>query len=48
MAAIQTITSYPAARNTGTRIGYRAMVSSARPKVVPPAAIIMLIKIIRI
>ena len=33
------IVSYPASRKTGIRIGYMAIVSSARPKVVPPREI---------
>ena len=41
------MTSYPAAKKTGTRIGYRAIVSSASPNVVPPAAIIIVIRTIR-
>ena len=39
IAAIQTIASYPLATNIGISIGYKAMVSSANPKVVPPKAI---------
>ena len=38
-AAIHTIASYPATINTGTSIGYKAIVSSASPNVVPPSAI---------
>ena len=48
IAAIHTNTSYLAAMNTGISIGYSAMVSSARPKVVPPKDIKIVTTIMRI
>ena len=46
MQAKPTISSYFAAMKMGIKIGKKAMVSSARPKVVPPAAIKVVTRII--
>ena len=45
--AIGTKASYFAAKNTGIKIGKKAIVSSAKPNVVPPAATRVVTKIIR-